>query len=1195
MRFAPALLALALPRWALAADVVVYPLLDDTDGDGLTDGEEVADTQTDPLLADTDGDGLTDGEEAAVYGTDPTVADTDGDGLDDGFEVTDAATDPLLADTDGGSVSDGAEVLIEGTDPLDPTDDVPPVDDDADDDGLTDIEETGIYGTDPNVADSDGDGLSDGEEVEETFTDPLATDTDGDGLLDGEEVLVYLTDPNADDTDGDGLSDGEEVETHSTDPNAYDTDGDELADGTEVNTTLTDPTSSDTDGGSVDDGTELLLNDTDPLDGSDDVPIADRDGDGLSDTDETDVYGTNPDVADTDGDGLSDGEEVDMQTDPNNPDTDGGSVNDGDEVAAGTDPLNEDDDISDEIDDTGEPQDTVKGGDDTAEPVETGDSEVSDSDGVDSAPADTGVPGMWQGGGGLSCTSVGTGNGGAGAAALVTVGALLARRRRGQRAVLPFSLREKVPAYARADEGSPPVLNPRPRALTTLLLLALVACKHKPSDTPVDSGDTASPPPVWDEGAAAIDCAPGGDAALLDEALANADIAREDFGYADSEWTIWGDLVDNPFVLSWFLEVHHDPEQVPCFNGQVQSDIDVALATPHPVASAIAAWAQHVDVELTGDPPDDHTDLATLLGRFPDLDEDAASSAAALDPTLAAALSPIVSALADAVDLRATLDAEVEDGGYLTANNLFNQAGGLVIAGRTYTPDVANADELKWFQKWYRDEDGPRAMFAIHARAIAFAIENADLSAFAGGDTSWVVHTAAGALRITGSGDDTHDDSDGATLFHLDLGGNDTWLGTTGATFDKDNPVSVVVDLGGTDTYGYVEVPDPGDQAGTLVSDEGGRQSSGGADISASDIGRQGSGRYGIGILMDLGTESDSYASLRMSQGYGSIGVGVLYDQAGDDVYAGEAGVQGAGIFGLGLLLDGDGNDHYNAWVFSQGFGYVGSGGLLADAGPGADVYWSDPGDNYGGTTLYFAAQLPNGEGSLSFTQGAGFGFRGDSVSVWLAGGLGMLRDGGGDDTYTAGVFAQGTGYWEGTGLLSDADGNDTYDSLYYAQGGAAHFALAALIDGGGDDSHNTNFTPNYMMLGAGHDYSSGVLIDESGNDTLVVPGLALGASNCQGRGVYVDNDGSDTYLVSSNYSTGLGNHSGECEARADYTGSNALFMDSGGDTDTYTWPSDDTTRAPADNSSFGIAWNGTDDEHGGAVDGDGETGFHAR
>ncbi|MGF1670303.1 MAG: OmpA family protein [Balneolaceae bacterium] len=138
----------------------------DTDGDGLSDYDEIFVHETDPLNPDTDGDGLTDGEEVNVYGTDPLNPDTDGDGLSDGDEVN-------------------------------------------------------VYGTDPLNPDTDGDGLTDGEEVLEYFTDPLNPDTDGDGLSDGDEVNVYGTDPLHPDTDGDGFTDGQEIEmgTDPLDPN----------------------------------------------------------------------------------------------------------------------------------------------------------------------------------------------------------------------------------------------------------------------------------------------------------------------------------------------------------------------------------------------------------------------------------------------------------------------------------------------------------------------------------------------------------------------------------------------------------------------------------------------------------------------------------------------------------------------------------------------------------------------------------------------------------------------------------------------------------------------------------------------------------------------------------------------------------------------------------------------------------------
>lgn len=722
-------------------------------------------------------------------------------------------------------------------------------------------------------------------------------------------------------------------------------------------------------------------------------------------------------------------------------------------------------------------------------------------------------------------------------------------------------------------------------------LLVLLACQPQTSpakDPPGD--DTPAPPPAWDAPAAAIDCAPGGAAPLLDAALADAGLDPADFGYTDRQWTQWGSYVDNPFVLSWFLDTHHQPEQVPCFAGQLDVDLDAAAATTHPVAGLLTALASRADWPVSLDPaaPGGRTlddaleELLAVTGDTADL-----ADLATLDPALAEALVPVFVALRDAVEARYRIDAGLEARGW-GPTKVFNQGPGLVVdVGRAF-PNISDATERDAFYEWHFAEDGPRIL-ADHARRIAFAIEDADLLRFAGTDGALRIDTGAGAIVVSGPGDDTHDDTTGAVLFQLELGGDDLYLGGAGATLDEDNPVSVLVDLGGDDAYGYVEVPDPDDADGLLPSDEDGRSSAGGYHPSGSEIGRQGSGRHGIGLLYDLGGGADTYASLRMSQGFGAMGVGVLADDGGDDTYAAEAASQGAGVFGLGLVYDGDGNDIWRTWAFSQGFGYVGAGGLAYDAA-GDDTWWSDPGNDFGGTTVYSSPQLSQGQGNSSFTQGAGFGLRGDAYGVWLAGGIGVLRDREGNDAYTAGVFAQATGYWEGTGVLADGAGDDTYDAIWYIQGGAAHFALAILVDGGGNDRYNPNITPWNVMLGSGHDFSVGVAIDESGDDEYRYTTLAAGASNCQGIGVFVDNDGSDTYRVGSAYSTGLGNHSSECDMRTN-TQSEGLFLDSGGDTDTYEWPAGDS-RAPADNSSFGIAWNGGSDEFGGAVDGDGESGF---
>lgn len=120
-----------LPK-ALEEQFGTDPTVADTDGDGLTDGQEVTDysaSGVDPLQPDTDGDGLDDYEELILYGTNPAQIDTDRDGIDDRREVADLGSwsceeesqripqctlqeglDPLDPDTDDDRWPDGAEM-----------------------------------------------------------------------------------------------------------------------------------------------------------------------------------------------------------------------------------------------------------------------------------------------------------------------------------------------------------------------------------------------------------------------------------------------------------------------------------------------------------------------------------------------------------------------------------------------------------------------------------------------------------------------------------------------------------------------------------------------------------------------------------------------------------------------------------------------------------------------------------------------------------------------------------------------------------------------------------------------------------------------------------------------------------------------------------------------------------------------------
>ena len=187
------------------------------------------------------------------------------------------------------------ELIIHGTE----------VDLDSDGDGITDSNETDVYGTNPDNPDTDSDGLSDYVEIFTTGTNATDPDTDDDFLNDGIEVNVNNTDPFDNDTDDDGLSDGLEVLNYFTDPLVADPDADSdsfywFQDCNDSNPDVY-PFALEVLNGIDDDCDSLWdegFNDTD------------ADVDNLSDYSEYHTHFTNWSNYDTDGDLLSDGDEV---------------------------------------------------------------------------------------------------------------------------------------------------------------------------------------------------------------------------------------------------------------------------------------------------------------------------------------------------------------------------------------------------------------------------------------------------------------------------------------------------------------------------------------------------------------------------------------------------------------------------------------------------------------------------------------------------------------------------------------------------------------------------------------------------------------------------------------------------------------------------------------------------------------------
>lgn len=141
----------------------------DNDEDGVSNYLE-AYYETDPENKETDGDGISDYDEIAILGTDPTKMDTDENGINDSDE-----------DFDQDGITNSEE-LKNGYNPTS---------NDTDEDGLTDLEEFSGYHTDPLLYDTDGDGARDGKEVELGF-DPLVPQS--------EFTITLNTDDNKDGT-----------------------------------------------------------------------------------------------------------------------------------------------------------------------------------------------------------------------------------------------------------------------------------------------------------------------------------------------------------------------------------------------------------------------------------------------------------------------------------------------------------------------------------------------------------------------------------------------------------------------------------------------------------------------------------------------------------------------------------------------------------------------------------------------------------------------------------------------------------------------------------------------------------------------------------------------------------------------------------------------------------------------------------
>lgn len=405
----------------------------------------------------------------------------------------------------------------------------------------------------------------------------------------------------------------------------------------------------------------------------------------------------------------------------------------------------------------------------------------------------------------------------------------------------------------------------------------------------------------------------------------------------------------------------------------------------------------------------------------------------------------------------------------LDSNRMFEQ----IVRGRF---DLEDRED---YRVYIRDIE----LEALFAGMLDLLMAMEDLDDFLSQQTPAAVavrlETPAGSIVIDTTGADNVHRAEAPLLF-VDVGGNDRYFEEDART--ARSGISIVYDRGGDDWHWQ----EPGRGAAAM---------------------------FGYGITWD--TEGDDrYESDYLGQAASLFGATMHYDRGGSDVYTATAYSQAFAIGGAALLADLGGDDAFESVVRSQGSAMPRGAAVLFKV-DGNDVYTlkNEP-------LLAPSAQSPAHNTSMG--QGAATGFRADlQDGRSLAGGVAMLVDTGGDDVYTAGVFAQGSGFLEGTGILVDGGGNDRYEGVWYAQGTGAHRAAGILLDrGDGDDTHTALL---YSSIAMGHDFSLGLLINEGGNDVYTLKSLGLGAGNDNGIGILADGGGDDVYTLESGESYGIG------------------------------------------------------------------------
>jgi len=368
------------------------------------------------------------------------------------------------------------------------------------------------------------------------------------------------------------------------------------------------------------------------------------------------------------------------------------------------------------------------------------------------------------------------------------------------------------------------------------------------------------------------------------------------------------------------------------------------------------------------------------------------------------------------------------------------------------------------------------------ARVLAFveAATKVDTARLAAAAIRW--SALLDADYLAGLRRDLADHGEGIFLQHQTPWGPIVFAGEGETWFDS--PAAVIVDLGGDDFY------TPRTQRPLSVMIDFGGDDTHQATFDFA----QGGALLGVALLYDAAGD-DLYIARRWAQGAAVLGVGLLWDRAGHDTYRGQDYTQSAALGGIGLLIDDAGRDRYEAPRYAQALAMPGGFAALIERG-GDDRYFCGGRD----LTNYQTPGVYEGMG-----QGFGIGFRG-----LASGGIALLLDEAGDDVYFGGNFAQGGGYYFGLGGLVDLAGNDRYLGTRYAQAFAAHQAIGFLEDHAGNDTYRCR---QGVGQSCSWDETVTALIDRGGDDAYLGPGdFARCASHNNGVAIMLDYGGSDRY-----------------------------------------------------------------------------------